>query len=161
MLSHCIPQAEGSVERSAAWETLRLAVTRHQVYLMCCGDGAVHLSHWRQLKAMTQRLAIEPLGPCAQLIYRWMALHDAQKAQRFRTRRALGPLLQQWSGEVRFTNLITTMPQLEQVAHAVLPHLPLMMPIALPPDGVDPTQGVLRNDVLAALRQPGPSRLAA
>ena len=65
MLSHCVPDAWGGVERARAWQLLRLVSQSHRVSLACYIDAPVNLSQWRAVRSRVDKLDLRnrPLVP--------------------------------------------------------------------------------------------------
>jgi hypothetical protein len=116
MLSHVLPQADGSDQRQRAWQLLTTAARTHRVYLACLVDGPAQLEHWRALQPYTAACLME--APAAGLGF------DPQ-AHAQRCSRSLGSALQPWLAQTRFDAVIASSPLLWPAAALVSARLSL------------------------------------
>lgn len=61
MLSHCVPDAVGTPQRTRTWQLLRLVSQSYQVRLAALADGPVSLEQWRAISAYAQSVVFEPI----------------------------------------------------------------------------------------------------
>lgn len=59
MVSHCVPSAIGSMDRTRAWQFLKLFSQSHRVHLACLLDGPVNLAQWRTVNGQSQQFVID------------------------------------------------------------------------------------------------------
>lgn len=59
MVSHCVPNAIGDVDRARAWQLLRLVSQSHNVYLVCLLDNPVNLAQWRTVNDQSHQFVID------------------------------------------------------------------------------------------------------
>lgn len=108
MISHCVPQPEGSVDRVAAWELLNEAASLGVVYLACLHDGPVSLTQWRRLTWLAEVIVLEYPSLNTRLM-RFVSVVRADIA----AARDLHPLITAWQRETFFNAVVCTRPAFE------------------------------------------------
>lgn len=62
LLSRVLPSPDGDAAQRAAWSALRDAVTTHRVCLITRAPRRIHLTQWRSLGELVQRVELVPRG---------------------------------------------------------------------------------------------------
>lgn len=60
ILSHCLPQPQGSASQQRAWQLLTCLPATLRTYIWCWVDLPVHLEHWRILRRRCHGLQMVP-----------------------------------------------------------------------------------------------------
>ena len=119
MLSHCVPDAVGSADRTRAWQLLRLAGHHHRVSLACLMDSPVNLAQWRTVLGQAEQAVIEASPP-----RRWWAglSHDPRGNTTTWATQPGGPLAEtigRWVSRERFDAVLCTHPWLWSYARHI------------------------------------------
>lgn len=118
MLSHCVPQPEGSAERVEAWRLLNEAASRGRVYLACVHDGPASLLEWRRLTWLAEAIVLEaPSFPSRVLRRVSKSLAHTTAAG------VLRPVADAWQRQISFHAAVWTHPAFDRIIH---PHLPFL-----------------------------------
>ncbi len=116
MLSHCVPDAIGSVARGRAWELLRLASQTHRVHLAAIVEAPVDLAQWRALKQETADMALQMRHPITCLIDHARQRLGAALSPAAAHTDVLRQPTWQWQAKTEFDVVVCTHPQLLAVA---------------------------------------------
>lgn len=118
MISHCVPQPEGSVDRVAAWDLLNEAASLGVVYLACLYDGPVSLTQWRRLTWLAEVIVLEYPSLKTRLLRYISEVRAVSTAAE-----DLRPLISIWQREMLFNAVICTRPAFEGMIqpHTLIP----------------------------------------
>ena len=114
VLSHCTPDRHGNTARRETWALLERVSCQHRVALLCLPDGPIHLSQWRALDVLVDRLALEPPRR------RWVAFAPAHKAAR-RWPASLTDAGLDWSRQTHWEAVVFTDGSLLPTARRIAP----------------------------------------
>lgn len=110
MLSHCVPDAVGTVDRVRAWQLLKLASQSHRVHLACLMDRPVQLAQWRAIHALADRLVIERKAPWRAIAARCVRTWHGPAGDELAVGEALRASVDVWLDERPYDALVCTHP---------------------------------------------------
>lgn len=119
MLSHCVPDPMGTVDRARAWQMLRLASQTHDVHLACIMDEPVHLNQWRQVHSQTQTIVVENCPIRREAYSRSMSFFASNISDQVRMTSALRRQVRMMRKDTRFDAVMCMHPGLWPLAERV------------------------------------------
>lgn len=110
MLSHCVPDAGGGMDRARAWQLLRVSARTHRVALACVMDGPVSLAQWRAIHELAHpmQIATPPIIHRLQEIGRRL-IHGRSGEWGRPCASSIRPILTEW-GDLSFRAVLATHP---------------------------------------------------
>ena len=112
MIAHCLPNAIGDSQNVRAWQMLKIACKTHRVSLLCIDNSSIHISLWRTIKQMTEKLVVEKTNFSANIFSIAMKIVNAPSAERNRLAATLKQLIESLNNEQPFDTLLCTHPAL-------------------------------------------------
>ena len=112
MLAHCLPNAIGDNQAVRAWQMLKIACKTHRVFLVCIDNSSIHISRWRTLSQMTEKLVVEKTNAFDDIFSKTLRFLNAPAAERKRLAETARQLVESLNVKKPFESLLCTHPAL-------------------------------------------------